>query len=293
MVITSVIAAVHVLILVLSRDLGSALIYFVTYIIMLYAASRKVIYVGLGLGGGAAAAFLGYKLFAHVRVRVKAFLDPLSVIDNEGYQVSQSLFAIGTAGFFGMGLYQGSPLTIPVVTKDFIFSAIAEELGGIFAILLILLYAGLYLLFLNIAMQLDDMFDKLLALGLGTTVATQVFLAVGGGLNALPSTGVTLPLVSYGGSSLVCTFLCFSVIQGLYLKQSTGRSDKILSENNDVEDIALGSDVQENVSGRDNAKNKNKTQNRPIIRDEYDEMDEFNFMEITLDGEEDDHEEDS
>ncbi|MBR4183295.1 MAG: FtsW/RodA/SpoVE family cell cycle protein [Lachnospiraceae bacterium] len=285
-VITSVIAAIHVLILVASTDLGSALIYFVTYIIMVYAASGKVIYVGLGLGGGAGAAVLGYKLFSHVRVRVKAFLDPLSVIDDAGYQVSQSLFAIGTAGYFGMGLYQGSPLTIPVVTKDFIFSAIAEELGGIFAILLILLYAGVYLLFLNIAMQLKDMFDKLIARGLGTTVATQVFLAVGGGLNALPSTGVTLPLVSYGGSSLVCTFLCFSVIQGLYLKQHSAAGAV------DIREIYDDPDMGTNEYYEQDQMDEIYSLDEEYIEDEEDEdYDEFENMEITLEGEETEDEE--
>ena len=105
--IATVLAAVHVLILVLSRDLGGALIFFVTYLVMLYVATRKLFYFAGGLLTGCIAAVVAYQLFSHVRVRVLAWQDPLSRIENEGYQICQSLFAIGTGGWFGMGLYQG------------------------------------------------------------------------------------------------------------------------------------------------------------------------------------------
>ncbi len=216
-VITSVLAAVHVLILVASKDLGSASIYFVTYLIMLYAATCDGRWLALGLGGGAASAVVGYKLFSHVRARVIAWRDPLSVIDKQGYQIAQSLFAIGTGGWFGMGLYLGTPNKIPVADEDFVFSAIAEEMGGIFAVCLILVCACCYLMFLNVAMQIKEQFYKLIALGLGTTYGFQVFLTIGGVIKFIPSTGVTLPLVSYGGSSLLATFIVFAVIQGLYI----------------------------------------------------------------------------
>ena len=163
------------------------------------------------------ASVAAYKLFRHVRVRVSAWKDPLSVIDNEGYQVCQSLFAIGTGGWFGMGLYQGMPNKIPIVEEDFIFAAVSEELGGIFAVCLIMVCASCYLMFLNIAMQIQDVFYKLIALGLGTVYGFQVVLTVGGVTKFIPSTGVTLPLVSYGGSSLLSTFILFAVIQGLYI----------------------------------------------------------------------------
>mgnify|MGYP005773478867 FL=1 len=133
------------------------------------------------------------------------------------YQVAQSLFAIGTGGWFGMGLFQGEPDTIPVASEDFIFSAIAEEMGIIFALCLILVCVSVYIMFLNIAMQLRSMFYKLVALGLGTCYIFQVFLTIGGVTKFIPSTGVTLPLVSYGGSSLVSTLIMFAIIQGLYI----------------------------------------------------------------------------
>ena len=225
-VITTVLAAAHVIILVLSRDLGSASIFFVTYLVLLYVATRDARYLGLGLGAGSLAAVVAYKLFSHVQARVIAWKDPLAVIDKQGYQVSQSLFAIGTGGWFGLGLFQGMPNKIPVADEDFVFAAISEELGGVFAICVILVCACCYLMFLNIAMQIHERFYKLIALGLGTTYGFQVFLTIGGVIKFIPSTGVTLPLVSYGGSSLLSTFIIFAVIQGLYII----REDEIIDE---------------------------------------------------------------
>lgn len=217
LVVTTAAAAAHVLILVLSRDLGGALIFFMMYLIVLYVATCQPLYLLGGLGAGSCASFVAYKLFSHVQVRVLAWSDPFSYIDNEGYQITQSLFAIGTGGWFGMGLFQGTPNKIPFVEQDFIFSAIAEELGGIVAVCLILICLSSFLMFVNIAMQLKDNFYKLTALGLGTLYGFQVFLTIGGGIKFIPSTGVTLPLVSYGGSSLLATILTFSMIQGMYL----------------------------------------------------------------------------
>ena len=116
-----------------------------------------------------------------------------------------------------MGLFQGSPDKIPVVDQDFIFSAISEELGGIFALCLILICVSCFLMFINIAMQIKDDFYKLVALGLGTVYGFQVFLTIGGVTKFIPSTGVTLPLVSYGGSSMLSTLIMFAIIQGMYL----------------------------------------------------------------------------
>ncbi|MCI8598757.1 MAG: FtsW/RodA/SpoVE family cell cycle protein [Lachnospiraceae bacterium] len=216
-VLTTILAALHVIVLVLSKDLGGALLFFVTYLVMLYVATRKKIYFLAGMGAGCLAAYVAYFLFSHVRVRVLAWSNPFSVIDNEGYQITQSLFAIGTGRWFGMGLCQGSPNKIPVVDQDFAFSAIAEELGGIFAICLILICMSCFIMFVNIAMQIKNNFYKYTALGLGTMYGFQVFLTIGGAVKFIPSTGVTLPLISYGGSSLVSTIAMFAIIQGMYL----------------------------------------------------------------------------
>lgn len=224
--VTTAVAAAHVLILVLSRDLGGALIFFVAYLVMLFAATSNVFYLGAGIASGSAAAAAAYQMFSHVRRRVEAWRNPWADVADTGYQVAQSLFAIGTGGWFGMGLYQGMPKSIPVVEKDFIFSAICEEMGGIYGICLLLICLGCFLQFMLIASRMQAMFYKLIALGLGTVYITQVFLTIGGVTKFIPSTGVTLPFVSYGGSSTAATFLLFGIIQGLY----------ILKENEEEED---------------------------------------------------------
>jgi cell division protein FtsW (lipid II flippase) len=231
-VITTILSAAYVLVLVLSKDLGGALIYFVTYLVILYAATRKPLYFLSGLLAGCGAAWIALQLFSHVQTRVLAWSDPFSVIDNEGYQITQSLFAIGTGGWFGLGLNQGMPYKIPVVEEDFIFAAIAEEMGILFAILLIFVYLCCFYLILNMAMCLKDKYYKLVAVGLGTLLIFQVFLSVGGVIKFIPSTGVTLPLISYGGSSLVTTFLLWAIIQGMYLK----RSDEVAEHDPERED---------------------------------------------------------
>lgn len=216
-ILTTVMAALHVLVLTASKDLGSALIFFVTYVLMAFAATGRWWYLLGGAGFGILFSTLAYRLFSHVRVRVKAWLNPWSDMGNTGYQITQSLFAIGTGGWLGMGLYQGMPGKIPVVENDFIFSAISEELGGIFALCLVLICFGCYLQFMMIAGRMQAVFYKLIAFGLGTVYIVQVFLTVGGATKFIPSTGVTLPFVSYGGSSIFSTFILFGVMQGMYL----------------------------------------------------------------------------
>ncbi|GFI43436.1 MAG: FtsW/RodA/SpoVE family cell cycle protein [Dorea sp.] len=224
-VITTGLAAFHVLILVVSKDLGAALIIFVVYLAMLYVATHQFLYVAAGLGAGSVASVGAYYLFNHVRTRVEAWRDPFAVYDNGGYQVAQSLFAIGTGGWFGMGLFQGMPEKIPVADEDFIFSAVSEEMGLIFALCIILICVSCYVMFLNIAMQLHNMFYKMVALGLGTCYIFQAFLNIGGVTKFIPSTGVTLPLVSYGGSSLLSTLIMFAIIQGLYIVREDEEDD--------------------------------------------------------------------
>ena len=216
-VITTAVAAAHVLILVASTDLGSALLLFLVYVFMLFIATSNWFYLGGGLAAGAAAASLAYTLFPHVQTRVEAWLNPWIYIDDKGYQITQALFAMGTGGWFGMGLYQGMPYRIPVVEKDFIFAAVSEEMGGIFALCVLLVCAGCFLQFMMIAGKLQAVFFKLIAFGLGVGYIVQVILNVGGVIKFIPSTGITLPFVSYGGSSILSTFLLFNIIQGLYI----------------------------------------------------------------------------
>ncbi|HIW22148.1 MAG TPA: FtsW/RodA/SpoVE family cell cycle protein [Candidatus Dorea intestinavium] len=224
-VITTGIAALHVLILVASKDLGAALIIFIVYITMLYVATKQPLYLFAGMGAGAIASYFAYRIFSHVQVRVNAWRDPMATYETGGYQVAQSLFAIGTGSWIGRGLMQGDPKLIPVAESDFVFSAIAEELGLVFAICLILICISVYIMFLNIAMELRNGFYRLVALGLGTCYIFQVFLTVGGVTKFIPSTGVTLPLISYGGSSLLSTLIMFAIIQGLYIVREDEEED--------------------------------------------------------------------
>ena len=216
-VITTIAAAAYVLVLVIEKDLGAAVIFFVTYLVMLFVATRQFRYTFLGLLAGSGAAVIAYKLFSHVRTRVIAWQDPWGNYNDAGYQIAQSLFAIGTGGWFGLGLFQGKPETIPVVVSDFVFSAISEELGAVFSIALILVYFSCFMMFINISLQLVKPFYKLVAMGLSTAYGIQLFLCIGGVIKFIPHTGVTMPLISYGGSSILSTIIIFAVIQGLYL----------------------------------------------------------------------------
>ncbi|MDE7333888.1 MAG: FtsW/RodA/SpoVE family cell cycle protein [Lachnospiraceae bacterium] len=212
---TAVVAAAHVIVLVISKDLGSALIFFVVYVLMVFVASRNFLYLLAGAAGGSGAAFIAWQVFTHVQVRVQAWKDPWSVIDAEGFQITQSLFAISSGGPFGLGLFKGTPGAIPLVTTDFIFSAIAEELGIVFVVCLILICVSCFIMFMRIASGIYDRFYQLTAFGLGVTYIFQVFLTIGGGTKFIPLTGVTLPLISYGGSSVLTTLVMFSTAEGL------------------------------------------------------------------------------
>lgn len=216
-VVTTGIAAAHVLILVASTDLGSGLVYFLSFLFMLFVATRQPLYFFGGLGAGCGAAALAYKLFSHVRVRVAMWQNPFSDYEGKGYQMAQSLFAISSGSWFGLGFYQGVPTTIPLKENDFIFSAICEELGVIFAICLVLIYLGFILQMFWVSTWMDELFYKIVGFGLAVMVGVQVFLHIGGVTKMIPSTGITLPLISYGGSSVVSTMLIIGVIQGLHL----------------------------------------------------------------------------
>lgn len=228
--ITSCLSAVFVLLLVASKDLGGALLYFMAFLVMIYVASKKIYYLVAGLGAVSIASVAGYFLFSHVRTRVFVWFNPTADIDNKGYQICQSLFGIGTGGWFGLGVGEGLPGKIPIVEKDFVFSAISEEFGAIFAICLIFLCLSCFLMIVNIAIQMKDKFYKLVAVGLAVLYATQTILTIGGAIKFIPSTGVTLPLVSYGGSSLLSTLIVFGVVQGLYMRKAAAKHKSVASE---------------------------------------------------------------
>lgn len=216
--VTAVLAGLHVIVLVISTDLGSALIFFVGYVFVVFAATRNYLYLLCGAAGGSGAAYVAYRLFSHVKTRVLAWRDPWTYIDNQGYQITQSLFAIGSGSWFGMGLLQGNPRKIPKVEADFIFSSVCEELGVIFGICLILVMVSCFVMMMHIAALIRDRFYQTIVYGIGIMYIFQIFLTIGGGIKLIPLTGVTLPFISYGGSSVMTTMIMFFIIQGIYIR---------------------------------------------------------------------------
>ncbi|MCM1568267.1 MAG: FtsW/RodA/SpoVE family cell cycle protein [Roseburia sp.] len=216
--ITAVVAGLHVIILVISTDLGSALIFFVGFVFVVFIATRNYLYMLAGAVGGSGAAYIAYLIFDHVRIRVLAWQDPWSYIDNQGYQITQSLFAIGSGNWFGMGLFKGNPKAIPFVDADFIFSSFCEELGVITGICVILICLSSFIMMMEIAVQIHDKFYQIIVYGIAIMYVFQIFLTIGGGIKFIPLTGVTLPFISYGGTSVLTTMMMFFIVQGIYIR---------------------------------------------------------------------------
>lgn len=223
-IISGVFAAMHILILALSRDLGSALIFFAVYVLIVFISSNKKRYLFAGILGAFACSYVAYQLFPHVRTRVEIWISPWETIDTGGYQIAQSLFALSNGGWFGKGLFLGKPSTIPYVTEDFIFSAIVEEMGLIFGISIILICLSIFLVIMNSAVKMKDTFYTYVLMGLAILYIFQILLTIGGGTKFIPLTGVTLPLVSYGGSSVLATILTFFLINGCIAKNENKKT---------------------------------------------------------------------
>jgi peptidoglycan glycosyltransferase len=199
-------------VMLLEKDLGSSLLFFAVFAVMLYIATERTAFLLAGAGLFVTGAAIGYAIFGHVQERVSVWANPWPVAGGKGYQIVQSLFSFGSGGFAGTGLGLGSPDKIPNASTDFIFSAIGEELGllGTVAILiafLLLVGAGF-----RIAVQADRPFPKLFAAGLTSIIGIQTFVILGGVTRLIPLTGVTLPFVSYGGSSLIANFVIIALL---------------------------------------------------------------------------------
>jgi cell division protein FtsW (lipid II flippase) len=201
-----------ILVLVFERDLGSSLLLFGIFIVMLYVATERASWLVIGLLLFSAGAFTAYKIFGHVRDRVDVWLDPFKYASGLGYQLTQSLFGLGTGGLFGAGLGGGRPDRVPVAKSDFIASAIGEELGLFGLVAVIVVYLVLVERGLRTSLVVRDAFGKLLAAGLAFSVAWQVFVILGGVTDLLPLTGLTTPFLAYGGSSLVANFVLVAVL---------------------------------------------------------------------------------
>ena len=204
--------AVSLGLLVFEKDLGSSLLFFAVPLLMLYAATGRIAYVILGSLLFALGSFATYLMFSHVQVRVQIWLDPWSDPSGSGFQITQSIFNIADGGITGTGLGEGFSQTIPNVQTDFVFSTVASELGLLGATALLLAFLVFVYRGMKIALLAEDDASKLLAFGLTAMFALQTLIIIGGVTKAIPLTGITLPFVSYGGSSVVGNFILTALL---------------------------------------------------------------------------------
>jgi cell division protein FtsW (lipid II flippase) len=203
---------ISLLVMFYQKDLGSSLLFFGMFMALLYVATGRFSYVAVGLSLFAVGATIAYNLFGHVQLRVSTWLDPWADYEDAGFQLAQSLFALGSGGILGSGWGEGQPQTIPFASTDFIFAALGEELGLIGSTAIVLIFLLMVFRGVRIALTANDEFGTLLATGLVITFALQTFVIVAGVTRLIPLTGITLPFVSYGGSSLLSNYALIAVL---------------------------------------------------------------------------------
>ena len=211
---------IAILMFVVQRDLGSALLFFGIAVSMTYMATGRKSYVALAFAFFLGAAALSYSFFSHVRVRFNIWLDPWSDPSGSAYQVVQSLFALGSGGVWGAGFAHGHPNLIPEVHTDFIFAAIAEELGLLGSLGVMLVFALFFYRAIRIALACREETHMLLAAGIAVVFLLQAFIIIAGVTKFLPLTGITLPFVSYGGSSMIASFMLLGILTVLSKKEN-------------------------------------------------------------------------
>jgi len=201
-----------IVVMVAERDLGMSMLYFFLFVTLLYVATGRRRYVGAGMVMFAVASYASYRAFGHVRVRVETWLNPWRTAQSTGYQIVQAMFAFGAGGISGTGLALGSPSRIPAAQTDFIFAAIGEELGFAGTVLVLVGFLLIVGAGLRIAVRTEHPFEKLLATGAAAIFGLQTFIIVSGVIRLLPLTGITLPFVSYGGSSLLTNYVLLALL---------------------------------------------------------------------------------
>ena len=199
--------------MVLQRDLGSALIFFGISITLLYVATSKKKYVFTALGLAAIGSVAGYTMFGHVRERVMIWRDPWKYALGSSYQIVEGMYSIAAGGLFGVGLGQGHFQNLPVKESDMIYAIICEEFGIIFAIGLMIIYLLLFYRGIRAAFVTKDSYSQLIAVGFSTMIACQTLVIIGGIFSVIPLTGITLPIISYGGSSVLTIFFALGILQ--------------------------------------------------------------------------------
>jgi peptidoglycan glycosyltransferase len=203
---------VSLLIMTAERDLGSSLLFFTLFIAMLWVATGRGAYLAIGGVMFTAGAFLAWRSFGHVQDRVTIWINPWKTAGGTGYQIVQALFAFAAGGLAGTNIAQGSPQRIPAVSTDFIFAAIGEELGLLGTTAIVIAFLLLVATGIRIALRAEPPFEKLLAAGLTTILGVQAFVIIGGVTRLVPLTGITLPFVSYGGSSLLANYALLALL---------------------------------------------------------------------------------
>jgi cell division protein FtsW (lipid II flippase) len=216
--------AASVGLLVLSKDLGTALLFCGTFLVVFYAGTGNAWLTLGGIGVFGAGAVGSYYLFSHVKVRVDVWRDPWSLYNDQGYQIVQGLMAIASGGLLGSGLGLGMPGVIPAAHTDYIFAVVSEEFGLIAGIMLIVFYLVFIIRGILIALRARSAFDALLVFGCTVMLSLQSFIIIGGVIKLIPLTGITLPFLSYGGSSVLSAFLQLGIIEGVAIKN--GESDE-------------------------------------------------------------------